>query len=150
MLRVFETYSHLSVIGGITPAGGIYSMIQAEAINSTKCIAFLKHLLHFVYHRLIVIWDGGPIHRSDEMKLFLSHGGGKKIHLERLPGYAPDLNPAEGIWEHLKHVEMRNLCCTDMEDLHRELTAAFVRLKAKPRLIQSFFGQASLDISEYE
>jgi transposase len=149
-LNVFETYDHLSVIGGITPAGDIYTMIQEEAINSIKCIAFLRHLQHFISRRLIVIWDRGPIHRSNEMKSFLSGGAAKKIHLERLPGYAPDLNPAEGIWAHLKQVDLRNVCCDDLPGLHRILTSAIIRLKIRPHLIQSFFLQAELDIDEWE
>jgi hypothetical protein len=38
----------------------------------------------------------------------------KRLRLERLPGYAPDVNPDEGIWAYLKYVELRNVCCTDL------------------------------------
>jgi hypothetical protein len=45
------------------------------------------------------------------VKEFLADGWAKKIHLEKCPADAPDLNPDEGVWQHLKHVELRNLCC---------------------------------------
>jgi transposase len=66
--------------------------------------------------------------------------------LEQLPAYAPELNPDEGIWQHLKHVEMRSLCCRDLKDPRHELNSAEVRLRRQPRLIQSFFAEAGLDI----
>ena len=53
-----------------------------------------------------MIWDGASIHRSDEVKAFLANGWAKKIHLEQFSAYAPELNPNEGVWQHLKHVEL--------------------------------------------
>jgi transposase len=40
-----------------------------------------------------------------------------------LPGYAADLNPEEGIWKHLKCVELKNLCCQSLAELKIELCA---------------------------
>ena len=72
-----------------------------------------------------------------------------KIRIEALPGYAPDLNPwDEGGWNHLKHVEMRNLVCLDLEALHEEFHLAVSRLRQKSHLVQSFFAQAGLKIQE--
>ncbi len=49
-----------------------------------------------------------------------AEGGAKRIQLESLPGYAPELNPDEGIWNYLKRVELRNMCCSGLEELRRE------------------------------
>jgi hypothetical protein len=49
--------------------------------------------------------------------MFLAQGATKRLRLEQLPGYAPDLNPDEGIWAYLKYVELRNVCCTDLVSL---------------------------------
>lgn len=99
-----------------------------------------------VGRKLLVLWDGSPIHRSNEVKSFLADGGAQFVQLEKLPAYAPDLNPDEGVWQHLKHVEMRNLCCADLYHLSVELNLAVKRLRKKPSLIQSFFAGAGLDI----
>lgn len=48
--------------------------------------------------KIMVIWDGLPAHRGKVVKAFLAGGATKWLHLERLPGYAPDLNPDEGVW----------------------------------------------------
>ena len=45
------------------------------------------------------------------------------MQLEQLPGYAPDLNPDEGIWNHLKCLELKNLCCQSLAQLRIELYA---------------------------
>ena len=56
-----------------------------------------------------------------------------KVWLEATPGYAPDLNPwDEGGWHHLKHVQMRNVVCRDLEELHEQLHLAVGRLRQKP------------------
>lgn len=98
--------------------------------------------------RLLVIWDGSPIHRRAAVKDFVEASKGK-VWLESLPSYAPDLNPwDEGGWNHLKHFEMRNLVCHDLEELHEQFHFAIGRLRQKPRMIQSFFAQAGLRLGK--
>jgi transposase len=145
LLRAVYTHDHLSVMIGITMAGNLYTMIRSEALTSAHSVAFLKHLLRHVADKLLVIWDGSPIHRG-EVKTFLCNGGAKYIRLEQLPPYAPDLNPDESIWQLLKNVEMRNLCCTDLQHLRMELNLAIMRLRSKPHLITSCFAGAGLTI----
>ena len=58
-------------------------------------------------------------------------------HLEQLPGYAPDLNPDEGIWNYLKRVELGNVCCSDFDQLYREIIRAKERLRHKKGIIIS-------------
>lgn len=140
------TRDHLSVMGGMTPLGKIYTLARQESLNGLHSIEFLMHLLRVAGQRLLVIWDGSPIHRRAEVKEFVAQTRGK-IWLEALPGYAPDLNPwDEGGWQHLKHVEMRNLVCLDLEELHQEFHLAVGRLRQKSYLVQSFFAQAGLRV----
>lgn len=104
-------------MSGITPAGQLYTLVRQAAMTGYESVIFLKHLQHRLSEKLLVLWDGSPIHRGEAIKTFLVDGGAKHIHLEPLPAYAPDLNPTEGIWDLLKYVEMRNLCCFDLEHL---------------------------------
>lgn len=138
---------HLSVMAGATPAGKLYTLVRPESLSSLHSVVFLEHLLRQTGTRLLVIWDGSPIHRWGAVSDYLSSGGAKRIHAEALPGYAPDLNPWDaGGWNHLKHVELRNLSCKDLEELHLELDLAIGRLRQKPHLIQGFFGAAGLTL----
>jgi transposase len=140
-----QTRDHLSVMGGLTPTGKVYVLVRAESLNGLHTVEFLQHLVRHAGRRLLVVWDGSPIHRRAAVAKFLGSEGGRHIHVERLPGYAPELNPWDaGAWEHLKHVEMRNQVCLDVEELHLELHLAIGRLRQKPHLIQSFYKAAGL------
>src|SRR5207244_2574937 len=81
-----------SAMGGVTPAGKVYTLARQESLNGLHSAEFLAHLLRVAGSRLLVIWDGSPIHRRAAVKEFVagSHGA---VWLEALPGYAPDLNP---------------------------------------------------------
>jgi len=123
VLHEWQTRDHLSVMGAVIPTGKIYVLVRQEALNGPQ---------------LLVIWDRSPIHRRVAVKEFLDSSTGRSLRVERLPPYAPDLNPVEWAWQHLKHVEMRNLITMDLEELHLELHLAVGRLRQKPRLIHSF------------
>ena len=145
VVRWFYTRDPMSVMSGITMAGRLYTRVREAAFTSADAVAFLRHLLRQIGGRLMVIWDGAPIHHG-EVRTFLTQGGAGQVHLEPLPPYAPDLNPDEGVWHLLKDVEMRNLCCSDLTHLRQELHLAIMRLRAKPRLIQACFAGAGLPI----
>ena len=138
---------HLSVMAGVTPAGKLYTLVRQKSLTSSESVVFLKHLLVQTGQKLLVIWDGSPIHRWGAVQEFMTTEGAKRVHLEALPGYASDLSPLDqGCWQHLKHVSMRNLSCMDMEELHLEFHLAIGRLRGKPQLIQSFFAAAGLPL----
>ena len=145
-LRVFETRDHLSVMSAVMPQGWLFTLVRDVALSGLESVRFLKHLLSQLEHKLLVIWDGSPIHRGADVKAFLTEGTAKRIHLERLPGYAPELNPDEGVWHQLKDIELRNVCCLDFAHLHHQLGLAVQRLRRRPYLIQSFFAGAGLPI----
>ncbi|MGA9925699.1 MAG: IS630 family transposase [Isosphaeraceae bacterium] len=149
ILHEWQTRDHLSVMGGVTPTGRIYVLVRQISLNGLHTIEFLRHLIHHIGSRLLVIWDGSPIHRRAEVKDFLASAEGRGVHVERLPPYAPDLNPVEGAWEHLKHVELRNMVFLDLEELQLELHLAIGRLRQRPRLIRSFFEGAGLPIENF-
>lgn len=144
VLREKVTRDHLSVMGGMTLAGKLYTLVRQEPLNGWHTIEFLSHLRRVAAKRLLVIWDGSPIHRRQAVKEYVAGTRGQ-VRVEALPGYAPDLNPwDEGGWHRLKNVEMRNLACRDLEELHQEFHLAVGRLRQKPHLVQSFFAQARL------
>jgi transposase len=148
IIREKPTRDHLSVMGGMTPEGKVYTLVRQDSLNGMHSIEFLIHLLRVTGARLLLIWDGSPIHRRAEVRDFVLSTRGK-IRLEALPGYAPDLNPwDEGGWNHLKHGEMRNIVCRDLEELHEQFHLAVGRLRQKPHLVRSFFAQARLGLGK--
>ena len=141
-LRVPLTRDHLSAISAITPAGRLFLHVQESGLRSPDVVRFLRQPLRLIPGKLLVVWDGAPIHRSRVVQDFLAAGATWRLHLERLPAYAPELNPDEGIWQYLKHVELRNLCCPTLWDRDQEVRLAGRRLRRNPHLIRACFAQA--------
>jgi transposase len=141
MLRAPLTRDHLSAIGAVTMQGRLLLAVQDQALRGPHVVRFLRHLLRQIPGRLLVIWDGAPIHRNQGVQEFLAAEGATRLQIEWLPGYAPDLMPVEGIWQHLKHVELRNVVCHSQQELRHELQLAVARLRQKPDIIAGCIRQ---------
>jgi hypothetical protein len=73
-------------------------------------------------------------------------GATSRLKLEQLPGYAAELNPDEGIWKHLKCVELKNLCCQSLAQLRVELRKAKERLRHKKHVILGCIRQPGFEL----
>jgi transposase len=142
IVRVPLTNDHLSVISAVTLDGRLLLRVQERAIRGPDVVRFLQHLLRHLPGKLLVLWDGAPIHRGQAVKDFLAAGGARRIRLEQLPGYAPELNGDEGVWNHLKRVELRNVCCRDLPHLRHHLRRATARLRHKQHILRACARQA--------
>jgi transposase len=140
VLRVPLTREHLSVISGITFEGQLLTGMQERAFKGADLVRFLHHLRRRLGGKLLVIWDGLPAHREQAVRQFVADAAGA-VRLEQLPGYAPDLNADEGVWNYLKHVELGNVTCHDLTELRYELHLAIGRLRRKPDVLRGFFKQ---------
>jgi transposase len=109
-------------------------------------IRFLRHLRrHFRGRRVILIWDGLGAHRSRAMQAYLTHQR-RWLHVERLPGYAPELNPIEQVWGNVKARELANLCAPDLPALRRPLHTGFARVRRHPDLARAFLRHTGLSL----
>lgn len=139
ILEATVSRDHLSMMAAITPEGQLYTQTLDQAFNGARVVRFLRHLLRQITGPLTRVWDGAPIHRSKEVKALLSEVDAKRLHLVRLPGYAPELNPTEAVWSYLKYTELANLASRDLTALRDDLHKATERLRDRPHLLQSFF-----------
>jgi transposase len=145
VLREELSRDHLSAMSGITLEGKLYMMEQERAFKGPDVVRFLRHALRQIPGKLLIIWDGSPIHRSRVVKEFLKGGAASRLKLEQLPGYAPGLNPDEGVWKHLKYVELKNVCCRSLSELRRELRKAKERLRHNRNVIQGCIRQPGFE-----
>lgn len=146
VLREELSRDHLSVMSGITLEGKLLMVNKDGAFKGPDVVRFLKHALRRIPGKLMVVWDGSPIHRSKAVKKFLEDGAASRLQLEQLPGYAPELNPDEGIWKHLKYVELKNVCCRSLSELRVELRKAKERLRHKKHIILGCIRQPGFEI----
>lgn len=133
---------HLSVIGALTPTGRLLSRTYEHPIRGPEVVRFLQHLLAQLPGPLMVLWDGASIHRSHLVKAFLATVADQRLHLVALPAYAPELNPAEGIWNLLKRGELKNLFCEALWELRIELRLALARLRHRVHALQGCIRHA--------
>jgi transposase len=146
ILKEFLSYKHLSLIGAVTPQGKLFLTVYAHSITSREVVLFLGQLLRMIAGLLLVIWDGIPSHRSRIVKAYLADGAAKRIHLEQLPGYAPDLNPTEWVWSYLKLADLANIACDHLQDLEVLIKNSKRRMQRRPQLIQSFVRNAGYEL----
>jgi transposase len=133
---------HLSAIGALTLSGELARLsLQAGAVTGADMSRFLQQLLRQGCGPLTIIWDGAPIHRSPAIQALLASAAGERLRLEQLPGYAPELNPTEGIWAHLKGRELANVRRDDLEQLWRAVHQAKQRLRAQPHVLRGCVKQ---------
>jgi transposase len=142
ILRVKLSRDHLSVIGGITPEGRIFMQMQEHSYKGPDVVRFLQLLLREIPGKILIIWDGASIHRCKIVKNFTPKIGGERIQLQGLPAYAPELNPQEGVWNLLKRVELKNVCCLHLQQLRDELVRARERLRHRKMTLSQCYAHA--------
>ncbi|HLJ89944.1 MAG TPA: transposase [Candidatus Angelobacter sp.] len=98
-------------------------------------------LLCHIRGKLLVVWDGLSSHRSKAVWEFVRQQK-RRLWLEFLPAYAPELNPVEYLWGYWKHHELPNLYPEDYAALSYEARQALGRMRRRPTLISAFWKQA--------
>jgi len=78
VLSSFQTYDHLSIMSGVTMGCKLYTLVRDAALTSLESVVFLKHVRRETKSKLLVIWDGSPIHRR-EVTTFMQNGGASPI-----------------------------------------------------------------------
>ncbi len=141
MLKAPLSYDHLSVISAITLSGQLYFELQERAYTGEDVVQFLKNLRRKTGKRLLIIWDGASIHTGRAVKDYLAAGAARYLHLERLPAYAPELNPDEGVWNYLKRNELGNVCCANLKALAGFVRRGFTKMRRKPYALQGCLAQ---------
>ena len=142
VLQYHFNWKTFSVIAGITLINFYFQLFDGS-IKSAQVIAFVQHLRRHLPGKLLLLWDRAGIHRSRAVRQYLNSLGGQ-IAVEYLPAYAPELNPVEYIWGHLKQHELANFCARHGWELSLHATRALRRMRRRPSLITAFWKQAEL------
>jgi transposase len=142
VLQYHFNWKVLSLVAGISWWNFYFRLFQGS-IRAPQLVEFLSHLLRHIPGPLLVIWDGLPTHRSALVKLFVQGQNGR-IQLEYLPAYAPELNPCEYIFGHLKHHQLPNFCPRNLWELGHHARCSLRRMRRRPTLIHAFWKQSTL------
>jgi len=116
------------------------------AYNDESLIEFLEALQgELGGAKVTLIWDGLPSHRSRRMQGYL-RAQRSWLVVERLPGYAPDLNPVEGLWGNIKGTELANLCADSIDEPAQAAHAGIDRVRADNDLAFAFLRHCRLSL----
>jgi transposase len=121
----------------------LYFRTHPRNIRSEQVIEFLRVLFCQIPKGMLLVWDGGGIHKSRAVRHFLS-GYAQWVQLQWLPGYAPDLNPVEHLWGHTKNGELANFTPDTLRELRTSVRRAIAHTRHTPQLLRSFFELCQL------
>ena len=142
ILQHHFNWDNLAAIAGITLLNFYFRMYEGS-IKAEQVVDFLRHLMRHVPGKLLIVWDGLPAHRSKLVKEFVAEQKGQ-VWLERLPAYAPELNPVEYIWGYWKKHELPNFCPKDYFQLSTQARKALGRMRKRKTLVTAFWKQSTL------
>ena len=140
MLQYSFNWQQLSLIAGVT-YWRFYFRFFPGAINGPQIVDYLKALTATIHGRLLIIWDGLPAHRSRVVRDYVESLDGH-IQLERLPAYAPELNPVEYLFGYAKQRELANLCVQTIAEVRRYASRRLQSMQRRPTLVRAFWQQA--------
>jgi transposase len=147
--HIGANWKRLSVAGALAfrwdgRGGRFFFQTQPGTYSDVRLITFLRALKrHFRRQRVMLIWDNLGAHKSQRMKAYLARQRGW-LTVERLPAYAPELNPLEQVWGSVKTRELANVCAPELVALRRPLHRGFRRIRREPELAAGFLCHAGL------
>jgi transposase len=126
------------------PAESLFFQTYPGAYTDRQLVPFVRVLKrHFQGRRIVLIRDGLGGHTSRYMRAYLRRQRAW-LTVERLPAYAPELNPLEQVWGNVKTREPANVCAPDLASLDRPLRCGFARIRHQPTLARAFLRHAGL------
>jgi transposase len=152
----------LSVIGAITvPSGALRTRdraaqahrlsavfrIHTRNIKTPEAAEFLRILDRHVRGPMIVVQDRLNVHKAAVKRWLAGRPrDAPRVMAEWLPPYAPELNPAEQLWNHGKRVDLANLAPADRDDLRGHVRRSLIRQRRHPNLLTAAFAHAGLPL----
>ena len=120
---------------------GLYVHFYRDNITRSEVAIFLRDLLRHLRGPIVLLWDGGSIHKGDAVEQPLQ--GNPRLHCERFPSYAPELNPDEWVWRHLKQ-ELANGRPDNLDELMETLCRLTNEARKRKALMASFVTASKL------
>lgn len=112
----------------------LYLAFHSRNLTGLDTRAFLRGLLRHLRGPVVLLWDRGTIHVRKEVKRYIAQH--PRLHVEFFPAYAPELNPAEYVWNQTDR-SLLNAAPEDIPELYGMLHNSVRRLRRSPKLLWS-------------
>jgi transposase len=132
----------------VTARGAFWYSVYTGRLNATRFIEFLKAFMRNRRRRVFLVIDGLPAHKARLVAAYVQSLEGR-LELHFLPGYAPDLNPDEFVWNHLRHHGTTKTPLRKNESLRNRVEQNLADIKCSPKLVRSFFHASTVAYTMY-
>jgi transposase len=107
--------------------------------------SFLEAMLRGLGGRFVVVWDGGNMHKGNPIRDLEARFSGRLV-LERLPPFAPRLNPVEVLWRWLKWQRLSNFAARDVQELENRVLAELSSIQEDQAFLRNLFHASELPL----
>lgn len=133
----------VSAASAVNARGAFWFVTYKGALNAALFVEFLKQLMKHRKRPLELILDSLPAHKGPLVRAYVESLKGK-LRLHYLPGYAPELNPDELVWNHVKRTGTAKRPLRKGEQLQPRIEADLRAVQQNPKLVRSFFKAPSV------
>jgi hypothetical protein len=122
--------------------------LQQDAYDTDTLIGVLEQLKEFYAgQQVVLLWDGLSAHWSYKMRAHLDKQGAW-LTVERLPAYAPELNPVEYLWASLKRTELANFTGDTVAEVADQAHRGIQRVCDSDSLVVGFLAHTGLSLHD--
>ena len=143
----WERHDRLSGISVVTVSPkrrhlDLYFALQEHNIHASEIETFVAQLLKHFPRGIILVLDRWPVHlpAADRLRQRFP----RRIRIEWMPAYAPELNPDEQLWNRTKYTDLANFCPDNPTDLAQAVRQSLEQTQSHQSLLRSFFEYTGL------
>ncbi len=129
----------INVISAVNARGAFWAATYDGKLNGEAFVLFLKNFMKGRRGRVFLVLDGHPAHKAKVVQSYVASLGGR-LEFHCLPTYAPDLNPDDFVWSHMKTNGVSKKPLKQNESLRQRVEEDLVRIQENRPLVRSFFG----------
>ena len=130
----------ISAASAVSAKGGFWFCMYEGALDAELFVDLLKQMMRYRKKPVHLVLDSLPAHKTALVRQYVASTEGRlTLHLHFLPGYAPDLNPDELVWSHVKPTGVARRLLRKGEKLRERIEEQLAKLQQIPRLVRSFF-----------
>jgi transposase len=127
-----------SAASAVNAKGGFWFATYRGGMTAGVFCELLRKLMNGRRQPLFLVLDSLPAHKAKLVRKYVASTKGR-LELHFLPHYAPELNPDELVWNHLKRTGTARRPLTQGEKLRHRVAADLLAIKHRPSLVRSFF-----------
>ena len=133
----------INVISAINARGEFWAATYTGKLNAEAFVMFLKNFIKGRAGKIFLVIDGHPAHKANLVGRYVAGLRGR-LELVPLPTYAPDLNPDEFVWSHMKKNGVSKKPLKKNESLRDRVEEDIVDIQGNRALVRSFFCAESV------